>query len=265
LLDHENQMNILVTFAVDAEFAPWRSLRVFKRELINSKHWSGGAEIHSARIGDHCVWVFLTGIGIQTFDFALASCFEDAGANVAVSSGLAGSLKAEYAPPDIIVPLRVGSLKDVGGPPVAAGLLLLAKRQGAKVVDVLLTADHVVDTREEKQRLALFADTVDMESRHVMSSFIELNLPVATIRAISDSSEEDLPVDFAKCLTPQGRIRKGALLKELIEHPAKVSDLVRFGRQSRNAAKQLVAFLDGFVEALTPEILHDHAIEVTAP
>jgi hypothetical protein len=133
------------------------------------------------------------------------------------------------------------------------------------VVDVLLTADRIVDTREEKQRLALFADVVDMESRHIMSKFIDENLPVAAIRAISDASSQDLPVDFAKCLTSQGRIKKGALLKELLGHPAKVPELIRFGRQSRNAAKGLAVFLDGFIEALTPEILQDQTVEVAAP
>jgi nucleoside phosphorylase len=258
-------INVLVTFAIDAEFAPWRTLRAFRKIRVNSRHWSGGIEVQEAQIGDCIVWVFLTGIGIKSFDFALASCLKDAGVSLVLSSGLAGSLKAKYVPQDIVVPLRVGSLRDASGVRGAAALILLASRRGAKVVDVLLTADRIVDTREEKQRLALFADVVDMESRHIMSKFIDENLPVAAIRAISDASSQDLPVDFAKCLTSQGRIKKAALLKELLGHPAKVPELIRFGRQSRNAAKGLAVFLDGFIEALTPEILQDQTVEVAAP
>ena len=263
-LEDEIQMNILVTFAVDAEFEPWRALRSFKRVRVNSKHWSGGAEVQETQIGEHLVWVFLTGIGIKSFDFALGSCFKNADVKMVLSSGLAGSLKAAYSPSDIVVPLKVGSLRDATGSPTAAGLVVLAKRRGAKVVDVLWTADRIVDTREEKRRLAVFADVVDMESRHVMSEFSDQNLPVATIRAISDSSDEDLPVDFAKCLTEQGQIRKGALLKELLEHPGKVPELVRFGRQSRDAAKELAMFLDGFIVALTPDIFENDVTEAAA-
>jgi nucleoside phosphorylase len=257
-------MRVLVTFAIDAEFAPWRALRAFKKARINSGHWSGGLEVQETQIGDCAVWVFLTGIGIKALDFGLVSCLKDAGLSLVVSSGLAGSLKTEYIPEDIVVPRRVGDLRDASGIPATAGLVLLAKRRGAKVVDTLLTADHIVETREEKHRLAVFADVVDMESRHVMSGFTSENLPVATIRAISDSSEEDLPIDFAKCLTPRGRIKRGAFLKELVGHPAKLVQLVRFGRQSRNASKGLAVFLDGFIEALTPDVLQKELVEVSA-
>ena len=257
-------MRVLVTFAVEAEFAPWRALRAFKKARINPGHWSGGLEVQEAQIGDCAVWVYLTGIGIKALDFGLVSCLKDAGLSLAVSSGLAGSLKTEYAPEDIVVPRRVGSLRDASGIPATAGLVLFAKRRGAKVVDTLLTADRIVETREEKHRLAVFADVVDMESSHVMSGFTSENLPVATIRAIRDSSKEDLPIDFAKCLTPRGQIKRGALLKELVGHPAKVPQLVRFGRQSRNAARGLTVFLDGFIEALTPDVLQKELIEVSA-
>jgi nucleoside phosphorylase len=257
-------MKVLVTFAVDAEFAPWRALRAFKKTIINSNHWSGGTEVHESRIGDCTVWVFLTGIGIKWFDFDSASCLKNAGVNVVLSSGLAGSLKAECAPEQIVVPKRVGNLRDANGVPMASALVLLGERRGARVLDTLLTADHIIGTAEEKNRLAIFGEAVDMESFHVASGFIDANVPVATIRAISDGSEQDLPVDFAKCLTSQGQVRAGALLRELFASPTKVPELVRFGRQSRSAAQKLASFLDGFVQALTPDMLNCERTEAAA-
>jgi nucleoside phosphorylase len=249
-------MRVLVTFAIDAEFAPWRDLRKFRKTTINADHYSGGREVYEAQIGAGHVWVVLTGIGIKFFDFEGVCCFRDAGVEAVISSGLAGALKDEIAIEQIVVPARVGTLRDARGVTASPGLIQLAESRGARSVETLLTADHIVATQEEKARLANFGDAVDMESFHVVSGFSEQKVPVAVIRAISDRSDEDLPVDFAKCVTSEGRVKPGALLSELLERPSRIPSLVRFGQQSRNAAKCLAAFLDGFVGALTPEIVN---------
>jgi nucleoside phosphorylase len=257
-------MRVLVTFAVEAEFAPWRSARTFKKTRINPDHWSKGLEVQEKRIGNCEVWVFLTGIGIKTFDFAIAYCLKGAGVDLVLSSGLAGSLNRELALGDIVVPRRVGTLRDAWGVPAAAGVGAFAEQCGAKLISTLLTADHLIATKEEKSTLAHFGDAVDMESFHIMSQFTTENVPVATVRAISDGSQEDLPLDFTKCLTSQGQLKVGLILKELLGHPAKASGMVRFGRQSRNAAEKLAAFLDRFIQNLTPEVLSGNASEVAA-
>lgn len=256
-------MRILVTFAVEAEFAPWRALRAFKKIRINSGHWSGGVEVQEVQIGACTVWVLLTGIGIKFSDFAVAGCLKGAGVNLVLSSGLAGSLNPEYGPEEIIVPKKVGTLKDASGLVLPTGPLTYAETRGAKVIETLLTSDHIIGTHEEKTRLAIFGEAVDMESFHIASMFNGEAVPVIVIRAISDSSEEDLPIDFTKCLTSEGRLRPGALARELLERPSRLPELIRFGRQSRNAARKLSSFLDGFVLALTPDVLSleaNHAV-----
>jgi nucleoside phosphorylase len=248
-------MRILVTFAVEAEFAPWRAIRVFRKVQINEKHYSGGVEGFEATVGGSTVWVFFTGIGIKLFDFQIARCFLDAGVDVVISSGLAGSLRSEFAVGDVVAPKKVGNLRDVGVVPTTPALLDFAERRGARLVETLLTADHIIETGEEKSRLAVFADVVDMESVHVMEVFRSEGLPVATIRAISDASDENLPIDFTEAVSPDGRVKIVSLLRQLIGRPAKIPDLVRFGLRSKGAARKLAAFLDSFVESLTPEVL----------
>jgi len=131
----------------------------------------------------------------------------------------------------------------------------LAVRSRATAIDTLLTSSRLIDSHEEKARLSTFADAVDMESRHILESFLAEQIPVGVIRAISDGSEEDLPIDFEKCLTSSGRLKTLPLLKELVSKPAKISELIRFGRQSRAAAEKLVGFLDAFIQNLKPEFL----------
>ncbi len=257
-------MFVLVTFAVDAEFAPWREIRRFRKVKLNEKHWSGGADVYETQVGDCCVWVSLTGMGIKSFDFKSALCLRSAGLDAIISSGLSGALKRPYRVGQIVVPKRVGTLHDVTGLATDSALADLAERQGATLVDTLLTSDRIIETQKEKARLSQFADVVDMESFHIVHEFSLEAAPVTVIRAISDAANEDLPIDFSKVVTHTGQLRAAPLIKELVLQPTKIPHLIRFAKQSREAAKNLVNFLDVFLHALTPELIRGQVTTTTA-
>ena len=263
-------MFVLVTFAVDAEFAPWRDIRRFRKVRVNEAHYSGGADVYETQVGDCCVWVSLTGMGIKFFDFETASCLRSAGLDAVISSGLSGALKTPYRIGQIVVPRRVGNLRDGVGLPTAVKLTDLAERHGATVVETLLTSDRIIDSQQEKARLAQFGDAVDMESFHVVREFLEPmpaqiaygdlpskpsseGVPVVVIRAVSDAANETLPLDFSKVLTSDGQVKVAPLVKELVSRPTRIPHLIQFGKQSRQAAKNLANFLDVFLRALTPD------------
>jgi hypothetical protein len=107
-----------------------------------------------------------------------------------------------------------------------------------------------VQRAEEKKRLAFFGEAVDMESAYVMSSCKQAGVACLTIRTISDAANEDLPIDFDRCLTPQGAIRPMKLINTIVEGPSQLPRLIRFGRQSNEAANRLATFIDSFVVAL---------------
>jgi nucleoside phosphorylase len=257
-------MFVLVTFAVDAEFAPWRELRRFRKVKLNEKHWSGGADVYETQVGDCCVWVSLTGMGIKSLDFKSATCLRSAGIDAIISSGLCGGLNTRYRLGQIITPKRVGTLSDVAGISTAVPLADFAERQGATVVETLLTADRIIDSQREKAQLSQFADAVDMESFHIVHEFSLEAAPVTVIRAISDTANEDLPLDFSKVLTDTGQVRVAPLLKELMLRPTRIPHLIQFAKQSREAAKSLANFLDVFLRALTPEQIRSEARSTAA-
>jgi len=125
-----------------------------------------------------------------------------------------------------------------------------AIQQGALPIETLITVDRIVPTAEEKARLAFFGEAVDMESAIIMSHFAAAAVPGVTIRAVSDAADEDLPIDFDRCLTPQGAIKPMSLINAIVRRPSKLPNLVRFGRQSNQAAQRLASFLDDFIAAL---------------
>ena len=249
-------MRILVTFAVEAEFRPWRKLRRFSKAKAALTRWGPvGNAILETTIGATKVSVLLTGIGKEQCEATLnlneESVFSDGMPNLVISSGLAGALKDFLSPLDLFVPKKVRTLRNDANIDSDPEPFEQAVSLGAKPVENLITMERLVSTGEEKTRIAFHGEAVDMESAFVMSHYAAAGIPVVTIRAISDGANEDLPIDFDRCLTPQGAIKPMRLVNQIARRPGNLPNLVRFGRQSNQAAKRLAEFLDEFVEALS--------------
>jgi adenosylhomocysteine nucleosidase len=241
-------MRILVTFAVDAEFAPWRKLRSFSRNVLPGTPGS----VFKTSLGENLVEVLLTGIGRAQVGDALSriGLVTNRIPDLVISSGLAGALKEGLKPGDLIVPQKVRTLRNDANADADLALRAQAIQQGASPIENLITVDRIVPTATEKERLSFFGEAVDMESALIMSHFATAGVPILTIRAISDAADEDLPIDFDRCLTRQGAIKPMSLVNAIVKRPSKLPNLVRFGRQSNQAAQKLAAFLDDFVTAL---------------
>src|SRR3989454_12758026 len=87
-------MRILVTFAVDAEFALWRRMRRFRRTRWATRP-AYVTQIDGAEIG-----VVLTGVGPQRARQAAFEVMMAEPVDICVSTGLAGALQARTLPPE---------------------------------------------------------------------------------------------------------------------------------------------------------------------
>lgn len=237
-------MRILVTFAVETEFAPWRKQREFRRIA------KVPFEIYDAKIGAHTVRVLLTGIGWECARRTTASVMEDA-FDACISSGLAGGLKAAYRAADVLAFREVGEISGVRKMPASRWLLDQAKKQGTPIAERLLTSKKLVVTAEEKKRIGIFGDAVDMESFRVMAAAQGRGIPALTLRAISDTVEEDLPMDFSEHVSEGGQIAVGRLLGKIAFSPQIIPAMIRFGSRTRHVAEHLDEFLDAFILGLS--------------
>jgi nucleoside phosphorylase len=243
-------MRILVTFAVEAEFAPWRKLREFKR-ISASPLPSNFVSSFRTDI-EHQLFVLLTGIGEAGTQASLkqSGFLEQVKPDCMISSGLAGALKESFLPGVVVVPTNVRTLNNHANVDSDYELREEAIQLGAVPIDNLITVDRLVKTAEEKARLSCFGEAIDMESAIVMSRFAGVGVPSMALRAISDGSSEDLPLDFDRCFTPQGAIKPMSLVRQVVRRPDNLPSLIRFGRQSYRAAQMLAEFLEKFVLAL---------------
>src|SRR5262249_31011927 len=168
--------------------------------------------------------------------------------DMCIASGLAGGLNEALQVAEIVAS---SSVRGDAGPEVAIdpGLLALALSGGARPGS-FYSSPRIVVSAEEKRRLGGVADAVDMESAVILSESSRLGIPCIAIRAISDPSTADLPLDLNRALTEQGRVSPARTIAAVVRRPHDVRRLVRMGLDGRRATMALASFLDRYVDRL---------------
>jgi adenosylhomocysteine nucleosidase len=246
-------MKVLVTFAVEAEFAAWRKLRAFN--LIDYQ----GLKLRKTVIGESEITVLITGVGseaaVQAMDLMMRMADKDQHFDVCVSSGLAGALCDTLSVGDIIAPKElIVELKHAGHGAerleVDAELRQLALGRGAKNANCLFTTDEILVKASQKKSCSSRAQSVDMESFEIVKAASAWGASSVVIRAISDAATEDLPINFNLTLSEQKEVSISKVLMELAKNPLALPSLIRFGKQSKRAGVLLAAFLEDYLKEL---------------
>jgi len=114
-------------------------------------------------------------------------------------------------------------------------------------------ATRVAVTAAEKAELwrATGADAIEMESAVIRTLCRERKIPSATLRVISDTANEDLPLDFNALMTSEQKISIPRLIGKLIRSPGSVPRLLQLQRDTRFAARRLAAVLNDAMIAAT--------------
>lgn len=246
-------MRILVTFAVEAEFAPWRKRHAFSSTPLPTPIGLQTLYFYQGTVFDNDVDVFLTGIGWDEEKLgnrprsAIRELLKNK-PDMCISSGLAGGLRADLKCGDIVAAREVSL--PAGGSTFrsSTSLLVIAKDSGARIDLKQITETNIVCKASAKCALSKFADFVDMEGYHILEIVSGTRIPVISVRAISDTRDVDLPLEIGKVVNREGHVQAIPLLKLVLKRPHRIPSLVRFGSQSRDAAKSLADFLDCFLE-----------------
>ena len=240
-------MRVLVTFAVEAEFAPWRRRHSFKRaEIVIPNHQGKGDVVYRGRMEGADLDVYLTGIGWSGVKAGLYHMMSNK-PDLCITAGLAGGLKPELRSGEIVAAREVFLLNGGGKVRSRRSLVKLAEESGATVVESFLTNTQVVSQAEFKRSMAEFGDVVEMESFHIMTMTSGPQIPSIAIRAISDTADEDLPLDFGRAIGADGQLSFRQLLLQAGRYPHKIPAIMSFGKRSEQAARNLAEFLDKYL------------------
>lgn len=185
---------------------------------------------------------YITGMGRDNAENAIATAVEQIRPKLVLTCGFAGGLNPVLKSNEIVFSAEEGStlhatLKQAGATPVS-----------------FFCARRVAITSEEKQRLwrGMGADAVEMESESIREFCREHDIPAATVRVISDTALEDLPLDFNTLMSPAQKIHYGKLTWALVRSPFKLAELLAFQQKTVDAAKSLGEFLS---KVLQPGLL----------
>jgi hypothetical protein len=230
-------MNILVTFAIRSEIGVWPQ---------------------SSETARH-VRLVMTGMGMRRPQEELRQAL--ANSDLCIASGLAGSLNKRHKIGSIIVARGVRAAGKTTIVTADGGLIDAAVRCNATPVDFFYTSTSIANSAGERSELAAVADAVDMESFHVLTEARRAGVPAVAIRAISDSPDRMLPVDFNNLVNDRGDMAWMRLIGQLIKHPARLGDFIKFGVGTSAAVRNLTAFLDRYVKFLA---VHEDSFRTSA-
>jgi len=172
-----------------------------------------------------------------------------------ITCGFAGGLNPELKTGDVVFEIS-GSRGDeaqikTGSQSVTPHVVSCEKLTSAGARPAkFFCADRIATTAAEKKKLRddTGADVVEMESAVIQEICREYNIPCITVRVISDTANEDLPLDFNQLSKPDQSLDFGKLAWAIAKSPGKIPALMALGQKTSFAAKRLAEVLVAVIE-----------------
>jgi len=189
------------------------------------------------------VVTLIVGIGRQNAEKSVRSFLTASAPALVLTCGFAGGLNPELKLGDVIF--------EPAGPAAnnqkLTEALLAAGARPAKIY----CADRIATTVAEKQalRAATGADAVEMESGAIQAVCAERGLACVTVRVISDTAHEALPLDFNALAKADKSLDFGKLAWAITKSPGKIGALMQLQKKTKFAAERLADVLAKIISA----------------
>ncbi|MEY2547447.1 MAG: adenosylhomocysteine nucleosidase [Verrucomicrobiota bacterium] len=231
---------IAITFALPAESADF--VRLLEQPRLISRE---GVENIRGRLHGKLVAVIHTGVGKMVCRERMEVMLRRERFEYLISTGFAGALEKE---------LRVGHLlvsENYSSPKILESPALDLANEGT-FLGRLATVPRMIEAAEQRETLnkRTGAAAVDMETETIAELCAAHDLPILSLRAISDAAGEPFPApahvlfDLAKQKT--NFVRLGSYL---LTHPGAISRLNAFRQRIGVARKLLADTLDKILRA----------------
>lgn len=203
---------IVVCFALKEEAAPFRKIAA----------------------GKPGVFTLIAGIGRENAGKSLRGLLAATSPQLVLTCGFAGGLNPGLKLGDVVFEIQNPKTE-------VQNQLLVAGARPAKC----FCADRIATTVAEKKKLRdeTGADAVEMESAAIHAVCDERGIPCATVRVISDTAHEDLPLDFNALAKPDKNLDYGKLFLAIAKSPGKISELMALQKKTTFAAERLAGVL----------------------
>ena len=206
----------LVCFALKEEAAPFRKIAAGRTDVT----------------------ILIVGIGRANAEKSAREFLAANSPARVLTCGFAGGLNPELKLGEVV--FEIGNQKsEIGDQLLAAGA------KPAKI----FCADRIATTVAEKKKLRseTGAEVVEMESAAIQAVCRERGILCATVRVISDTAGEDLPLNFNALSKPDKSLDFGKLFLAIARSPGKIGALLALQKKTSFAAQQLAAVLEKLV------------------
>ncbi len=200
-------------------------------------------------LNDIPVVVFRTGVGRHRAREIVRIFFEHFEPRLFISTGFGGALSPDLEIGEIIMAsdiceLQSGLCNWRGVVPATNGEVKF--RQGR-----LVTADQMIVDALDKAKIGELhkASVVDMETSAVAALCQQYSVPMLAVRAISDRSDENLPLEINSFFN-NGQVRPGLVARAIVVHPPTVVGLFKLAKHAWKAGDDLARFLQKLVAAV---------------
>jgi len=231
---------ILITFALPAE-----SSELIKR-LREKRTPDDRDNIVYGKINAVPVGIFHTGVGAKICGPRITHLLSNLRPNFLISAGFAGSIRDALRPGDLVLAENFSD----------ENLLARARQalsgQNPRVVKIF-TSTKIVDSREDGNEIVQMhgADAVDMETATISVACASHQVPMLSLRVISDSLNEPLPAP-PRVLFDIERQRTNyvKLALYVLRHPGAIPSLLRFSQRIARAREALTEASITIVQSL---------------
>ncbi len=202
------------------------------------------------------VTFLVTGMGPRNAEQAIVSRLAQRRPAGIIHIGFAGALAPSLRLGDVVIADNLVGVRDAT---VDSRLLQAArnvKPAGAPVyIGAVYTADRIAVTAREKRALiGRYGQAgplcVDMESAVVAAACVDSNVPYLGIRCITDTLEEDLPLDLNACRGSDGNVSTVRIVKANLSHPHILRGLLEMRRRSQRCAQILAQTVHTILEII---------------
>jgi adenosylhomocysteine nucleosidase len=200
------------------------------------------------------VITLIVGIGRQNAEKSVRRFLNSGEPKLVLTCGFAGGLNPDLKLGDVVFEMPLTpSLSPSDGERVAkpgeelSTKLLAAGAQPVK----FLCADRIATTVAEKKKLRAEtgADAVEMESAAIHAVCAERGIPCVTVRVISDTADENLPLDFNALAKADQSIDFAKLFLAIARSPGKIGALMQLQKKTKFAAERLADVLSKVLTA----------------
>jgi adenosylhomocysteine nucleosidase len=236
-----------IVAAMREELAPLLALtEVERRGKI------AGSDVVWGMQGREAVVIASTGEGHVSAERGTAALLDEVPVSRLLVMGVSGGLTAELEPGALVVGRRVLQGGEAVPAPDGDWVEEALRIEGA-VAGTMVTTREILCTPASKaaareQLVDAGPAVVDLETAIYAEAAATSGVPWLAVRAVCDTAEEELPIDFNQFRDSEGRVQRDRIMYHAMRHPSVVRGLRDMQQRVSLCADRLASFVQRLLD-----------------